>query len=493
MRLSELIPAWASWGSPSPSWSGEDVVLSRACFDSRHVQPGDLFCALPGSQQDGDAFLAEAIQSGAHAVMHAGAPQVTEVPELLMDLQRTPAEAAGWAAHFLAGKPSEEMLVIAVTGTNGKTTLVHLLEQAMTQCGIASARAGTLGLSYRGEERATPNTTPSADLLHPWLADVLAQGAKAVVLEASSHGLDQQRLAGLQVDLVGWTNLTQDHLDYHVSMTEYAKAKARIVYALPSDGHAFLPFEQTLVQEVCRGATCGVTSWGMDSPDAELRGTFSVVKNGGLQLLIEGKWGEAEISSPMVGKHNAANLLLAFGLMRASGVSAEETARALSALQGAPGRLEQVAPESPWHLFVDYAHTPDALSHAMDALREVYPQSKLGVVFGAGGDRDQEKRPLMGEAVAARADWCVITSDNPRTENPSEIVEAVAQGTKACFADVSTCIDRRTAIQMGLNRLRPGDVLLLAGKGHEPYQEIHGVREPFDDRIELAEAARCQQ
>jgi len=492
MRLSEFTQVWASWGSPSDSWKGEDVHLRRACFDSRKVQRGDLFCALPGLQHNGDMFLAEALRKGACAVMRTGAPQVLEVPEFLIDLQSDPAEAAGWAAHFLAGKPSEEMMVVAVTGTNGKTTLVHLLEQAMTQCGIPAARSGTLGLSYRGEERSTPNTTPAADVLHSWLADIRTQGAKALVLEASSHGLDQKRLAGLPVDLVGWTNLTQDHLDYHHSMEEYAKAKARLVHSLPAEGHAFLPFNHALVQGACRGARCGMSSWSLDSSDADLRGQFSVVKEGGLQLLIEGEWGNAEIMSPMVGKHNAANLLLAFGLMRASGASAEEAARALGALQGAPGRLEEVAPESDWHLFVDYAHTPDALSHAVDALREVYPESKIGVVFGAGGDRDQDKRPLMGEAVATRADWCVITSDNPRTENPSNIVDAVAQGARFGSANVSTCTDRRAAIQMGLNRLRPGDVLLLAGKGHEPYQEIHGVREPFDDRIELAEAARCQ-
>ena len=471
-----------------------DPDLHRACFDSRAVAEGDLFCALPGTQHAGEQFISAARARGAAAIL-IGAAESSNVmtgaplPCLVApSRQRLPA-VAGEAAHLLAGEPSGALCCGAVTGTNGKTTVVHLVSQALEAAGLPCARAGTLGFSFRGLLRATRETTASADRLHGWLAEVVEAGARACVLEASSHGIVQGRLAGLRLDAAAWTNLTHDHLDYHHSLAEYARAKSALFHELPREAAAFLPAAFPEAWRLTEGCAAQRWRWGFD-PVADLRGSWRPVC-GGVELTVEGALGSAQFESPLFGAHNAENLLLAFGLARAAGLSCEAAAQGLAQALPAPGRLEQVAPAGPCRLFVDYAHTPDALSRVITSLRASFPGKRLGVVFGAGGDRDPLKRAPMGQAVAQAADWCLVTSDNPRSEAPDAIARAVAAGVRAAGVTPEIILDRRAAIRAAVARLHPGEVLLVAGKGHEDYQEIQGVRHPFDDRIELAEAAQC--
>ncbi|KAA3608138.1 MAG: UDP-N-acetylmuramoyl-L-alanyl-D-glutamate--2,6-diaminopimelate ligase [Planctomycetota bacterium] len=501
MRLSALAEGLQRTFATSP-WPWRlhgmaDPDLARACFDSREVQPGDLFCALPGGQQDGLSFWPQARQSGAVALFRAApgpAPQPT-APEIQPPAGVPVAQAAGWLAACLAGFPADQLFTAAVTGTNGKTTVVHLLQQALQAASIPTARIGTLGFAFGGREVASLTTSPAADRLHAWLRSALDQGARAAVLEASSHGLVQHRLAGLRLDVAAWTNLSHDHLDYHGDMERYAAAKARLIHGLSADAVAWLPAAvEPVLQQVqgalCQKATWTLVEWEDPAPAADLIGRFQACREG-FQLKLEGAWGGAQLQSPLVGRHNAENLVVAFALARSAGLDPEQAASALAQAQGAPGRLEVVAPESPWHLFVDYAHTPEALARVLSALADHFPGRRLGVVFGAGGDRDPSKRESMGRLAAEASDWCLVTSDNPRGENPESIAQAVAAGVAASGRPVEVEVDRRRAIRTAVARLRPGEVLLVAGKGHEPYQEIDGVRHPFDDRLELQEAARC--
>lgn len=496
MQLSRLARLLSDHCTLAPTEHGArvgDPMLRRACFDSRRVQPGDLYCALKGTHADGRTYVENAIQRGAAAVLSIGGlPAPLSVPELRVQLGHEPAEVAGLAAAQLAGRPGDELFVAAVTGTNGKSTVVHLLHEAWQAGGVTSARLGTLGFACPGVEVEALNTTPGADLLHEQLATAREAGARALALEASSHGIVQHRLAGLEVDAVGWTNLSHDHLDYHGDLEAYAAAKACLVHRLPRGATAFLPRDERVLAAT-RGAQAECLLWGLDDEQLPLFGRVESNLGGGLTLHVGGRFGGGELRSSLVGRHNAENLLLAFGLLRVSGLDADTSLKALAQVGPAAGRLERVAAGTPWRLFVDYAHTPDAIAHALEALRTSFPDARIGIVVGAGGDRDPSKRGTMGAVAARGADWCLFTSDNPRTEDPEQILAAVVEGARGAQTDaeIDAEVDRRAAIRAAVTRLRAGDVLLLAGKGHEPYQEINGVRHPFDDRIELREAVAC--
>jgi len=498
MKLSDLArrlqPLGVRAGNPLVESVGlADPELRRACFDSRAVVAGDLFCALPGTQRTGADFAAAARARGAAAVLTGASSDNSAagagLPCLLAPAGPGLARAAGEAAHQLAGEPSGSLWCGAVTGTNGKTTVVHLVAQALDAAGRPCARAGTLGFAFQGLQRPTRETTASADRLHAWLADAAAAGARACALEASSHGIAQGRLAGLRLGAAAWTNLTHDHLDYHGTLEEYARAKAGLFLELPREAAAFLPASYPAAWQLTAGCAAQRWTWGLDAV-SDVRGSWQPAP-GGIELEVDGALGRARLTSPLAGAHNAENLLLAFGLLRSAGLDCEQAAAGLARAQAAPGRLERVAPAAPWRLFVDYAHTPDALSRVIASLRASFPGARLGVVFGAGGDRDPLKRAPMGRAVAQAADWCVVTSDNPRTEAPERIAAAVAAGVRAAGVTPEIELDRRAAIRAAVGRLRPGEILLVAGKGHEDYQEVQGVRHPFDDRIVLAEAAQC--
>ncbi|MDP6850858.1 MAG: UDP-N-acetylmuramoyl-L-alanyl-D-glutamate--2,6-diaminopimelate ligase [Planctomycetota bacterium] len=493
MRLSELHPRLGSnlkWIPPVEAGGAVDPDLLRAVLDSRRVKPGDLFCALAGTQSDGRKFIQQAIDSGARAILLPQPVEKLKVPQLLADSNKGASFATGEAAAILAGNPSQEFPVLGVTGTNGKTTIAHLIQDAYSVLGFSVGRAGTLGFSFQNETQPLLNTTPPADELQEWLSHILKQGASAAVIEASSHGLHQGRLAGTRFATVGWSNLSHDHLDYHADMEAYAQAKSLIVHGLSTSSRAWIPAGNELIARACRGSACTLLRWSLEDTSADLFGSFQSTPDG-LKLEISGVFGTHSFSSSLIGQHNAENLVLAFALLCEGGLKPKEAAMGLSRAGHVPGRLEKVAPESSKHLFVDYAHTPEALEKVLNSLRASFPESRIGVVFGAGGDRDTAKRAPMGRAASEGSDWCVVTSDNPRSEEPERIARMVAKGVRRDGGAVEIIVDRREAIRSAVARLGQGDVLLVAGKGHEDYQEIHGVRTPFDDCFELQEAVQC--
>lgn len=476
--------------------SGGDVELARARFDSRQIERGDLFCALPGATHDGQAHVAMAERQGAHAILSTEPQSTSALPWIVVEDSSVLRQLSALAAHELLNQPGQDLWLAAVTGTNGKSTVVHLLQQALQACAVPTAIAGTLGLEIPGStSQALPpihNTTPEADVLALWLDRARQAKAKAAVLEASSHGIALGRMTGMPLNAAAWTNLSHDHLDFHHTMEAYAAAKAALFHALPSGAPALFPPTPD-IEQALKGMAATPVPWSMgDAYHGEaLRGSARLDADG-LILDIDGFFGAARIHSRLIGMHNAENLLVAFGLACASGADRSAVAAALSQVGSAPGRLERVQGPEGCHLFVDYAHTPDALAHVLDALRTQYPGQRIGVVFGAGGDRDPGKRQPMGAAVGERADWCVVTSDNPRTEDPHAIAAEVAQGIpQRASLEHEVIVHRRTAIREAVARLSPGDILLVAGKGHETYQETDGVRRPFDDRQELQEALAC--
>ncbi len=476
--------------------SGGDVELARARFDSRQVEPRDLFCALPGAAHDGQEHVAMAKSQGAAAVLSTKPRAKPELPWIVVENPGALRQLSALSAHELLDHPGQSLWLAAVTGTNGKSTVVHLLQQALQDCAVPTAIAGTLGLEVPGAtDQALPkihNTTPEADVLALWLHRAHQAKAKAAVLEASSHGIALGRMTGLPLRAAAWTNLSHDHLDFHHTMEAYAAAKAALFHELPAGVPALFP-PTPAIEQALAGMAATPVPWSLgESQQGEaLRGSARLDTDG-LILDIDGFFGAARIHSRLIGMHNAENLLVAFGLACASGADRSAVAAALSQVGSAPGRLERVQGPEGCHLFVDYAHTPDALAHVIDALRAQYPGRRIGVVFGAGGDRDPAKRQPMGCAVGERADWCVVTSDNPRTEDPHAIAAEVARGIpQRTSLEHEVIVSRRTAIRESVARLSPGDILLVAGKGHETYQETDGIRRPFDDRQELQEALAC--
>jgi UDP-N-acetylmuramoyl-L-alanyl-D-glutamate--2,6-diaminopimelate ligase len=468
-----------------------DPLIAGVTADSRKVEPGFLFAALPGALADGRAFLPQALANGAAAVL---APEDTpdlEAPLVRSgDMRRLYALAA---SRFFGPQPA---VVVAVTGTNGKTSVATFCRQIFARLGHSAASMGTLGLeledaSLKHEVLTGPGlTTPDAAEIARAAADLHVRGVDRFVLEASSHGLDQRRLDGLTLAAAGFTNLTQDHLDYHGSMAVYRAAKLRLfedllprgaVAVLNADSPAFPAFAAASV--VNGHAVLSVGEAGMGLRLLERRPTSA-----GQHLTLSVQTRSYEVALPLAGAFQAANVLVAAGLCLAVGEDPDAVMAALSTLKGAPGRLQRVgrAPAG-GEAYVDYAHTPDGLKTVLEALRP-HAQRRLMVVFGAGGDRDRTKRPLMGEAAAQLADLCIVTDDNPRSEDPAAIRAAVRAGCPGAL-EIG---DRRAAIQAGVAELGDGDILVVAGKGHEQGQTIAGVVHPFDDVFETKAALKAQ-
>ena len=463
------------------------VPLADLTTDSRQVKRGSVFLAFPGSARDGRAFIADAIARGASAVIWERRGfrwnDRWDVPHLAIEGLR---ERASEIAGCVHGDPSEKLWMVGVTGTNGKTSVSQWVAQALDGLGRRAAVIGTLGNGLVGERAEARNTTPDAVVLQRELADYLRRGARAVAMEVSSHGLDQRRTAGVRIDVGVFTNLTRDHLDYHGTMEAYAEAKYRL-FASRGLAHAVVneddPCGRAFATRL-RGTPVAVTGYGFGQ--GELRAGAVVQSDAGLRFRVTSPWGEGEVAAPVLGAFNASNLLAVIGVLVASGVAFAQALVAVSKLTPVPGRLERVGTGGGPLVVVDYAHTPDALEKALGALRPaVAAGHRLLCVFGCGGDRDPGKRPIMGEVAARLADHVIVTSDNPRGEDPRAIVDQVLAG---AGPHAEAILDRQVAIFTAVHQARAGDIVLVAGKGHETWQEIAGVRHPFSDR-EAATAA----
>jgi UDP-N-acetylmuramoyl-L-alanyl-D-glutamate--2,6-diaminopimelate ligase len=494
MKLSNLIAGTGARGD-----LGDDPDIARITFDSREAGPGTCFFALPGAKLDGHAFAPQAARRGAAAVV---AERAVECPPARLLLAPSSRRALAVAAANLHGRPADAMRLVGVTGTNGKTTITYLVEACAEEAGRPIGVIGTITHRHAGSERPASHTTPESLAIQALLAEMLAGGTTAAVMEVSSHALAQERVAGMRFCAAGFTNLTRDHLDYHGDMESYFAAKRRLFTEHLAEGgiavvNARDPFGTRLADQL--GPAREVWRYGTRGGD-QLRARRLVLGIAGIEAVFETPRGELPVRSPLVGAHNVENLLCAAGLALALGLPLEAVGRGLSRSAGAPGRLERVEGTGRPGVvaFVDYAHTDDALTRALSALRALSP-ARVVCLFGCGGDRDRGKRPLMGRAAAGAADLVVVTSDNPRTEEPGAIIadilpglaatprlspEAARRGEKGYLVEP----DRRAAIALALECARPGDVVLLAGKGHEDYQIVGTERRHFSDREEARKA-----
>jgi UDP-N-acetylmuramoyl-L-alanyl-D-glutamate--2,6-diaminopimelate ligase len=449
--------------------------------DSRLVEKGDAFVALPGAARDGADFVAMAASKGAAYVVAAKGASLPEACAAEVVRVEDPRRALGELAAARYGTARLPFSLVGITGTNGKTTVAYLLECLLRESGGRPGVLGTVEYRWPGHAQAAPLTTPGCLPLHGMLAGMTAAGVTGAVMECSSHALDQDRLAGIAFDVAVLTNVTQDHLDYHGNMDAYFASKRKLfAVGLKNPANAVInfddPYGRRLLAEFPEALGYGLGDEGV--PPRALRG--EILSQGGrgmeLRMTFEGRsW---TLASPLVGRHNGANLLAAQGAALCLGMGVEQLA-GLSGCQGAPGRLERVPNDRGLAVFVDYAHTPDALENVLKALRE-QDFKKVVAVFGCGGDRDRTKRPLMARAVSRYADVAVLTSDNPRHEDPMAIIGDARPG----LAGASRALvepDRREAIRLALREMEPGDALIIAGKGHEAYQQIGDVKHPFDD------------
>jgi UDP-N-acetylmuramoyl-L-alanyl-D-glutamate--2,6-diaminopimelate ligase len=456
----------------------DGVVVSGCTHDSREVQPGDLYAALPGAHAHGAAFAEQAREAGAVAVLTdpAGADQVQGLPVLVTP---DPRAVLGATASWVHGDPSRALTVLGVTGTNGKTTTAFLLEAGLQGAGHVTGLIGTVLTRVAGEEVPSRHTTPEATDLHALFAVMRERGVTAVAMEVSSHALAFGRVDGVRFDTAVFTNLSQDHLDFHKDMEDYFQAKASlftpqrtqrgVVNAEDAAGRRLLASPQIPLTGYGEGGVFRAESV-RTGPDGS---SFELVGPG----VREG----ASVQVP--GDFNVSNALGALACLVTAGVPADLAVRGVAGLPGVPGRMERVDAGQPFTALVDYAHTPDAVATLLRTVRRV-TEGRVIVVLGCGGDRDRSKRPLMGSAAVEGSDLAVLTSDNPRSEDPLTILAEMTAGI-APGALVEP--DRRAAIARAVREARPGDTVVVAGKGHETGQDVGGVVHPFDDRVVLRE------
>ncbi len=493
MRLSEVIAGTGAAGD-----LGQDPEVSRLTPDSRQVVPGTLFFALKGARADGHDFAAAAAGAGAVAVVAERRVDTGSSPLLVAPNAR---RAMALSAANFHGHPGDRLLLAGITGTKGKTTVSYLVESAAAAAGVPCGVVGTVTWRWPGASRPASHTTPESTELQAALAEMVRAGARLAVLEVSSHALAQDRVASLSFRAAAFLNLSRDHFDYHRDFEDYFQAKRRLLAEqLAPEGQAVVNAGDAhgarLAAEL---QALGRRVWRFGPPGSELAAREARVGLGGIEAVLATPRGDLPLHSPLTGRHNLDNLLAAAGLALGLGLDPGAVARGLSSSAGAPGRLERIEAGGV-AAFVDYAHTDAALAVACAALRQLGPR-RLLVVFGCGGDRDQGKRPLMGLAAGKAADLVVVTSDNPRGEDPLAVIQAILPGVEqaglsrlspaeACAGSRGYLVlpDRREAIALALSAARPGDAVLIAGKGHEDYQIVGNERRHFDDREEARRA-----
>ena len=463
-----------------------NTMIGGVQLDSRRVRPGDLFVAMPGAIHDGRQFIEQAVANGASAVV-AEAPVSGFVEGIAVPLVEVPDlrfEAGVLAARFYRN-PSERMHLVGVTGTNGKTTTSRIIGQLTRALGKPCGVIGTLGAALDEEVSAADNTTPDPVALQRQLFEWLGQGVLAVSMEVSSHALVQGRVNGVAFESAVFTNLSHDHLDYHESMEEYGRAKLRL-FASPSLRRAVInaddPFSTRVLGSVAEGVE--VLTYSASGRVADVRVENAEFTVEGVRGILHTPWGRAAFSSPLVGDFNLANLAAAVAVLVLSGEDLAAVLDAVGTLRPVPGRMQAIPNELDLQVIVDYAHTPQALEHVLKALRP-HVGGALITVFGGGGDRDREKRQIMGRIACALSDRVVITSDNPRSESPRQIMRDIESG---CSGDYRLIEDRAQAIATAVADAGPGDCIVIAGKGHENYQLVAGARLHFSDADQAGNA-----
>lgn len=468
------------------------ITISQLTDDSRRVRPGACFVAIPGTRTDGARFIEQARAKGAVAVVgETNLPAMDGIRLVRVADPRLVLSRLAAAFHRLDKDNDRRLKLIGVTGTNGKTTVTWLLRDILRAAGHKPALLGTVEYDLIGERRPAPLTTPGAVELCESLAAARDAGADYAVFEVSSHALDQRRCDGLAFAAGVFTNLTGDHLDYHRTMDAYASAKKRLFEMLPPDAVAVINADDPRGSEFVAATRANAVTYGIRSPGVDVRGVLQQVERTGTTFELQSRRLRTSIRLPLVGTHNVANALAAIGTALHLGLPLDAIVAGAQSIVGVPGRLERVEPDGiPFSVLVDYAHTDDALRNVLTALRPLTP-GRLSCVFGCGGDRDRGKRPRMAACVAELADAAIVTSDNPRTEDPASIIEEVLCGIPTDSpCRIEAYLDRRAAIYAAIAKARPGDTILIAGKGHENYQLVGERVLPFDDVQVAREALR---
>ena len=461
----------------------KEVEIRRICEDSRQVQPGDLFIARPGGKSDGLSFLTDAAAKGAVAAIATSASANAPLPVIAVT---DPARAGSILANAFRENPSQTVKVLGVTGTNGKTTTTYLIRHLLAKAGHKCGMVGTVEIDDGKTRTEASMTTPGAIDVADLLGTMRDNGCKACAIETSSHALEQHRVAGVTFAGAGFTNLTQDHLDYHKTMDAYGAAKAKLFESLTDEAVAAVNVDSEWSARMVEKCPARVIKFGMGK-GADYRAKDLAITAHGTHFILHTPDGRSEVSMPMIGRHNIENALCAATLCgEVFGLTVHQIAAGLRDAMGAPGRLQPVKVGQPFACFVDYAHTPDGLINVLNALRPL-TKGRLRVLFGCGGDRDRTKRPKMAAACEELADEIYVTSDNPRTEQPRAIITDIMAGFRGTDR-VRVEPDRRTAINMILNDADPSDVVLLAGKGHENYQILGVTKHHFDDVEEATKA-----
>jgi UDP-N-acetylmuramoyl-L-alanyl-D-glutamate--2,6-diaminopimelate ligase len=461
--------------------SGPEIEISGLAYSSKSVTPGTLFFCVPGFKTDGHDFAPDAVARGAAALV-VERPLGLGVPEVMVDDARA---AMGPAAARFYGDPTSELRVAGVTGTNGKTTTTFLIRTILEAAGIQTGLLGTVTSIVGGVEEPVVRTTPEAIDLQVTFRRMLDAGDRACVMEVSSHALELGRADSIHFACRVFTNLTQDHLDFHPSMEDYFLAKRRLFE--PDGTPSIVNVDDEYGRRIVEEADTQATTYAIDR-EADFRARNVEFDTARSRFACDTPDGSVDIEMPLPGLFNVSNALAAIAAARTLDLPLDTIAGALSGAARVPGRFEPVDEGQGFAVLVDYAHTPDSLDNVLRAAREI-SRGRLTVVFGAGGDRDRGKRPLMGEVAARRADRIVVTSDNPRSEDPDSIVDQVLAG---AGPDAEREVDRRRAIAMAIEGARDGDVVVIAGKGHEQGQEFEGGRkEPFDDVTVAREALRA--
>jgi UDP-N-acetylmuramoyl-L-alanyl-D-glutamate--2,6-diaminopimelate ligase len=500
------------------------VKISRLVTDSRAVQTGDTFVAYPGEKLDGRQFIAQAIAQGANAVIwesqHFAWNPEWNLPDLAVKNLR---DAAGWIANDVYGAPSQKLQMIGITGTNGKTSTAHWIAQALNAAKKTCALIGTLGNGFISGLQPSTNTTPDAIHVHGLLADYLHRGAQAVAMEVSSHALAQGRVNAVKFDVALLTNLSRDHLDYHGDMQSYADSKRKL-FQWEQLKFAVLNFDDEfgvgLAEQLLDAASPSpqsspasgrggerekqhsileVVGYGLSDKALQqaerlgmrmVYGHVAEMSGQGLRLELHSSWGAAQLNSALIGRFNAENLLGALAVLLVSEIGLNDAVASLSKVQAVAGRMQRIGNAQQPTVVVDYAHTPDALEKVLLALREIdaTKSGKLICVFGCGGDRDRGKRAMMGLVAEKFSDYCIVTSDNPRSENPQHIIDEVVGGMSG--SDHEIVVDRAAAIARSISFAGQHDTVLVAGKGHEDYQEINGIKHFFSDVLVAGQALK---
>ncbi|MBM4018677.1 MAG: UDP-N-acetylmuramoyl-L-alanyl-D-glutamate--2,6-diaminopimelate ligase [Planctomycetes bacterium] len=480
MKLSDLAQSVPGSRLRGPG----DAEVRRAVHDSRQVQAGDLFVALPGTKVDGHEFVGKAFAAGAvAAAVEREVPAPDGRPLLLVPSSR---EALGLAAHILAGDPTRQLTVCGVTGTSGKTTTTYLIRSILEKSGLPTGLIGTISYIVGGRETASTMTTPDSSDLAPCFAEMVRAGCRACVMEVSSHALHQRRTAGIRFAVAAFTNLSSEHRDYHRTMKDYREAKGLLFRSLEPGAWAVLNRDDRASRAYARGPAARDLWYGLTGK-ADVTAEDIQPSLAGSRFTLITPRGRAQVRTHLLGRHNVMNCLAAAGVAEALAIPLETIAAGIEALPSVRGRLEVVPSDKPFAVLVDYAHKTEALRQALSAVADLLEgDARLIVVFGCGGDRDRTKRPRMAAVAERLADRIIVTSDNPRSERPEDIAAQICKGFLS-RRRVTVELDRRKAIAAAIALARPGDVIVIAGKGHEDYQITGQTKRHFDDRETAAE------